>query len=273
MLDTTSAAADYHTHYETDAAEFDYFEERDDPATAHDERRVYEALLRHIPRSGSDKKPVAVLDVGCGRAWVARTLCPAGTDVCSLDISLHNPQKAVERYPYPNHAAVVADAFALPFASGAFDAVVASEVIEHVPDPAAFVGELLRVVAPGGSVILSTPYKEKLRYVLCMHCNQRTPLHAHIHSFDERTLGGLAPAGAAAYSFETFGNKAMLFLRFHPLVSWMPHGLWRIVDSLANAVVNKRAHIVVVWRKPLEQPLYHDSQKQSHNEPQREENT
>jgi SAM-dependent methyltransferase len=245
MLDANSQSQVYAEHYRIDAEAFDYFEERDDPATAHDERRVQEAILRRLDASYS-----TVLDVGCGRAWVARTLCPRNITVCSMDISLANPTKARERYPYDNHCALVADAFALPFADGSLDAVIASEIIEHVPDPAAFVSELIRILRPGGSLIISTPYKEKIKYCLCIHCNRTTPLHAHIHSFDEHVLERLTPRDVAVqFEWEAFGNKALLFLRTYPLLQWMPHGLWRFVDAMANRLVNKRAHIVAEWRR------------------------
>ncbi len=245
MLDLQAKGEQYIEHYQTDAAEFDYFEERDDPATEHDERRVREALLRRLPDGVTN-----VLDVGCGRAWVANALTPRGVTVCSLDVSLTNPKRALSMYPNDNHCAVVADAFALPFASNSIDSVIASEIIEHVPNPHAFVKELLRVIKPGGVLLVSTPYKEKLRYSLCIHCNQPTPLHAHIHSFDEKVLSTLTPdVHQVTFAWESFGNKVLLFLRTYPLLKWMPYGLWRKVDGLANAVVNKRAHIVVEWRK------------------------
>lgn len=245
MLDMDTRAEQYAEHYQTDAVEFDYFEERDDPATEHDERRVREAILRRLPPDVH-----TVLDVGCGRAWVARELCPRGVTVCSMDISLTNPKRALEKYPSANHCALVADAFALPFADRSIDSIIASEIIEHVPDPRAFVHELLRVLRPGGVLVLSTPYKEKIKYCLCIHCNRRTPMHAHIHSFDERVLSGLTPNDAAVVcEWESFGNKVLLFLRTYPFVQWMPHRLWRIIDSLASLLVNKRAHIVVEWRR------------------------
>ncbi|MBU3699310.1 MAG: class I SAM-dependent methyltransferase [Candidatus Kapabacteria bacterium] len=245
MLDADTRNQQYVEHYQTDAEVFDYFEEREDPATAHDERRLQEAILRRL-----DPRARTVLDVGCGRAWVARTLCPRGVTVCSVDVSLTNPKRALENYPLPTHCALVADAFALPFADGSIDTIIASEIIEHVPDPRAFVHELMRVIKPGGSLILSTPYKEKIKFCLCIHCNRRTPLHAHIHSFDENVLKGLTPTGSDVIcTWESFGNKVLLFLRTYPFLQWMPHWLWRGVDSLANAVVNKRSHIVVQWQR------------------------
>jgi SAM-dependent methyltransferase len=116
MLDVQTRSENYVEHYQTDAQEFDYFEEREDPATEHDERRVREAILSRLPTGTS-----AVLDVGCGRAWVARDLCPRGITVCSMDVSLTNPKRALEKYPSDNHCALVADAFALPFADRSID--------------------------------------------------------------------------------------------------------------------------------------------------------
>jgi len=49
------------------------------------------------------------------------------------------------------------DAACLPFADDSFDRVLSSEVLEHLPDPGAAVGEIARVTRPGGIVVLSVP--------------------------------------------------------------------------------------------------------------------
>lgn len=49
------------------------------------------------------------------------------------------------------------DAMALPFADACFDRVYCSEVLEHVLEPEAVVREMRRVLAPGGSVVVSVP--------------------------------------------------------------------------------------------------------------------
>ena len=51
----------------------------------------------------------------------------------------------------------VADARALPADDGSFDLIVATEVIEHVPDPERLVGEIARCLAPHGHAIASAP--------------------------------------------------------------------------------------------------------------------
>lgn len=233
---------DYTAHYETDAIEFDYFEERRGE-TEHEERRVRDFLISLVP-----KDTVSILDAGCGSAWVAKEFLPRGKFVTSMDVSTANPREALRRYPADHHAGLVADAFQLPLKPGSFDVVIASEIIEHVVDPKAFVHSLLRVVRPGGKLLISTPYKEVLRYSLCVHCNQKTPQYAHLHSFDEHKLRSYAPEGVTAQHY-VFGNKALFHLRTHFLLGRLPFSLWVLIDRLANRFLPKMGHIVVSYEK------------------------
>jgi len=170
----------YIDHYQKDALEFDYFQERVG-GTDHSETRVREYILSELPAENGK-----ILDVGCGKAWVAELCCPKKLDVVSMDISLTNVEKAIAKYPFENHSAVVADAFNLPFKANSFDYIIASEIIEHVVSPAKFVKNLMNVLKPGGVLLITTPYKEKLEHSLCVHCNKLTTRHAHIHTFDEK---------------------------------------------------------------------------------------
>ena len=236
----------YIDHYKKDSEEFDYFEERKG-ATAHDERRVREYVLSKVPKNAKD-----ILDVGCGRAWIANYFLSKGVRVHSLDVSYSNPGKAVDLYPSDNHQGIVADSFYLPYANESFDCVIASEIIEHVIDPAKFIGELFRVVKKGSGLIITTPYKEKLIYYLCIHCNKKTPANAHIHSFDEKILEGLYKDNdLAEFSFNTFGNKLLIFLRTYTILQFFPFWLWKLKDKFFNLVYNKPLHIICVYTKIL----------------------
>lgn len=53
---------------------------------------------------------------------------------------------------------LVCDITAIPEADGAFDAVLCTEVLEHVPDPVAALRELSRLVRPGGHLVATAPF-------------------------------------------------------------------------------------------------------------------
>jgi len=234
----------YIEHYQKDAVEFDYFEVRKG-ATKHDERRVREYIISKVPKDVS-----SILDVGCGSGWVAEHYTKKGIKVHSLDISITNPAKALQLYPSEKHAGIVADSFRLPFANNSFDCVIASEIIEHVVNPAEFIKEVFRVVKKGGILIITTPYKEKLMYYLCIHCNQITPVHAHIHSFDEKMLEGYyKDDDLESFKYETFGNKLLIFLRTYVVLKFLPFWLWKIKDWIANFIYNNPIHIICIYSK------------------------
>jgi len=91
----------------------------------------------------------AVLDIGCGSSRIIQDLPKA----VGMDILL--PKL---RFLRDRHSRLVQGSiFALPFPTHAFDAVICSEVIEHVPDHPAVFEEMARVLRPGGTLILGTP--------------------------------------------------------------------------------------------------------------------
>lgn len=238
-------AFDYYDHYQKDAETFDYFATWEDPAAVHENERLHQMILAQSPT-----KLNKVLDVGCGAAWVAKYFREKNTAVYSMDISTVNPAKAVAKYPFAGHLGVVADVFHLPFQEGVFDMIIASEIIEHVSDPGGFLAKLLPALAPGGVLVVTTPHAEKLAYSLCIHCNQPTPHHAHLHSFTADAIRALLPqplqAGAKT---KTFMNKVLLHARTHILLQYLPFSLWRMVDGLANSIVRKTARLMLVVKR------------------------
>lgn len=234
----------YTNHYKIDAEKFDYFENRKG-ASAHDERRVREFVASMVA-----KKHKIILDVGSGSAWAANTFIKKGKKVISLDISLNNALKAKKINPHPEHFVVVADSLNLPFRNSCVDCVIASEVIEHIIEPCAFANELFRVVKVNGDLIISTPYKETIQYTLCIHCNKITPLHAHLHSFDEfKLLNLLDYKDNVTAKLIKFGNKWLIFSGTYILLRYLNFGLWRIVDAIFNLIIRKPAHIIAALKK------------------------
>lgn len=234
----------YTEHYKIDADKFDYFENRF-AATAHDERRVHEYIIANIPNDASN-----ILDVGCGSAWVAQHYLKKNKYVFSLDISISNPLKATIKYTSEKHFGITADSYFLPFQSNSFDSIIASEIIEHVISPERFVAELLRILKPGGYLIITTPYKELIRQTLCIHCNNETPVNAHLHSFDENKLISLFDKTTVKkIIWKTFGNKVLIFLRTYVILKFLNFNWWKFVDKLMDKIYRSPAHIIVICIK------------------------
>jgi SAM-dependent methyltransferase len=119
-----------------------------------------------------------VLDVGCGsgRHVSAAYLLPRTVTV-GVDPAAPELAAARERLKLHDRLGAhgggrwylcAAEGRRLPFAGGAFDAVVCSEVLEHLPAPAPAVTEMMRVLKPGGQFVVSVPrrWPERLCWAL-----------------------------------------------------------------------------------------------------------
>lgn len=112
-----------------------------DPRLTSAQYAVRRPLLEWLRKQ--DVRGLRVLDVGCGdRPY--EPLFAGAAEVVGFDV------------PGSAHADVVGSIEAIPLEDASVDLVVCLQVLEHVPDPAAAVRELQRVVRPGGRVLLST---------------------------------------------------------------------------------------------------------------------
>lgn len=235
---------DYARHYEKDAEVFHYEEINEHPVSAFENRRLHEMILMNLP-----KDPCMILDIGCGNGWVAASCLPKGHQVISADIGRINPMKAVTKYPSEKHVGLVADAFSLPLKNESIDIIIAAEIMEHVVDPKVFMAELYRCLRPGGKMIITTPYHEKLEYSLCIHCHQATPRHAHLHSFHEKNIPPIVPEGSR-FELVIFMNKFLLKLYTHVVLKYFPFVFWKKIDQLANVLRPSALRMMVVVEKP-----------------------
>jgi ubiquinone/menaquinone biosynthesis C-methylase UbiE len=96
-----------------------------------------------------------VLDVACGTGLVARLAAERGATVTGLDVA---PDMIdIARGVAPSIDWHVGDATSLPFDDASFDLVTCQMGLMFMPDRAAAVAEMRRVLAPGGRVAISTP--------------------------------------------------------------------------------------------------------------------
>ncbi len=138
-----------------------------------------------------------VLDMGCGAGRHAFEMYKRGADVIALDQDADELSTVSEWFaamreegglPAGAEADVKqGDALDLPFADGEFDRVVASEVLEHIPDDARAIGELVRVLRPGGTIAVTVPrwLPEKVCWALSDAYHEVEGGHVRIYRGDE----------------------------------------------------------------------------------------
>jgi SAM-dependent methyltransferase len=121
-----------------------------------DDARVVPHRAALLQIMGSDQLCGTCLNAGCGEGLFAGFLesFPAVTRIVHMDLG--EPHIATQMAD-PRHEDCRGSVTEIPFEAGMFDAVLCTEVMEHVPDDRRGFAELGRVTAPGGLLLLSVP--------------------------------------------------------------------------------------------------------------------
>jgi ubiquinone/menaquinone biosynthesis C-methylase UbiE len=108
------------------------------------------------------KPPAPVLDFGCGTGNLAFHLTGRGYQVTACDIAERMLEEAREAFPAAkiDWRLLPAEWKTMPFATGAFEAIVSSSVFEYLVTPENAFAECARVLKPGGVLVLSVPNPE-----------------------------------------------------------------------------------------------------------------
>ncbi len=196
-----------------------------------------------------------VLDMGCGAGRHAFEMYRRGADVIALDQDADELATVSEWFaamreegniPAGAEADVKqGDALDLPFPDGEFDRVVAAEVLEHIPDDARAVSELVRVLRPGGTIAVTVPrwLPEKICWALSDQYHEVEGGHVRIYRADE-----------LRDTLEAAGLRLLGRAHVHGLHSpywWLKCAVG--VDNDQNAVV-RAFHRLLVW-DIVERPL------------------
>ena len=134
---------------------------------------------------------------------------------------------------------VGADVQALPFRDAVFDAIKATELLEHVPDVARALGECRRVLRPGGHLVITAPFLERLhgdpgdysRYTRSMWERLLAAADLNPVTIDEQ--GG--------YFTHLAGLLRFLVLRAPRPLRWAGYGFFPLLDLMTRLDASPRA--------------------------------
>lgn len=112
----------------------------------------------------------SVLDVGSGGGFIADTLTEAGYDVIGVDRS-HRAMCEAKKHVTANFVTALGESLPLP--DGCIDAVVCSEVLEHVESAEDVIAEISRVLQPDGVLVFSMPNRTFLSRLVLIDLAQR----------------------------------------------------------------------------------------------------
>jgi uncharacterized protein YbaR (Trm112 family) len=140
-------------------------------------------------------------------------------------------------YAVFRHTDVVADAHRLPFADASFDAVVSFNTFEHLAEPERAAGEILRVLKPGGRLVVHTAFLQ--------------PVHEPPHHYYNVTEYGLRRW------FRAFDiGQVSVSENFNPahVIAWLTSELLRAVEAASGVEARERlaASTLDFWRSSWE---------------------
>jgi SAM-dependent methyltransferase len=147
--------------------------------------RRAQSLLRRIElhRTTATSDPARVLDVGCGRGAFLRSLRKLGCECHGTELP---------GFPFPEDTGGIHFAHGelteIAYEAASFDAVHIWHVLEHTTQPAATVGEIARILRPGGVLALAVPNFSSTQRRWFTRGWFHLDLPRHTHHFSKRVL-------------------------------------------------------------------------------------
>jgi dolichol-phosphate mannosyltransferase len=139
---------------------------------------------RHEIIMGWHRPGGRILDIGCGSSRILESV----PGMVGLDVSIQKLRFMGRR----GCTVLRGSVYTLPFPDGAFDEVIFSQVIEHIPVKPQIMGEIRRVLRPGGRLIIGTPDYDRMFWTILerFYDALRPEAYAHEH-ISHYTLGSM----------------------------------------------------------------------------------
>jgi 2-polyprenyl-3-methyl-5-hydroxy-6-metoxy-1,4-benzoquinol methylase len=128
-----------------------------------------------------------LLEIGAGGGRYLRRMKERGWHVEGVDIDINLKEK-LGKLNIPIH---IGDILDLNLTANTYDVIVMSQTIEHVYQPGAVLREVLRLLKPGGKIVLTTPNVASHARALCGRFWRGWEPPRHLHLFSRDTLGRL----------------------------------------------------------------------------------
>lgn len=192
-------------------------------------RRIHAHVTRPIVEQLTQAGAHTVLDLGCGNGWFTQSLQRCGFDVLGVDHDEALVRQAQQQRPAVRFQRMDALQGASPDLSERFDAVVAIDLIDHVPLPRRAVATAAAALKPGGLLVMTCAYHgytKNLALALAGRFDARwDPLQddGRLKFFSRATLGALMLEFEwQTLRFQTIGRmpmvaRSMLVMAVKPL--------------------------------------------------------
>lgn len=109
--------------------------------------------LEMIVQAAGERIRGSILENGCGVGMYVEHLSPFGGTVIGLEYDFERAAEARKNSPHIVNAA----GESVPLAASTFDLILSHEVIEHVQDDCLAIREMVRILRPGGRIVLFAP--------------------------------------------------------------------------------------------------------------------
>jgi ubiquinone/menaquinone biosynthesis C-methylase UbiE len=194
--------------------------------------REYETIADRV----AGESPGRVLDWGCGHGQISELMRVRGVDVTPFDYREGSEPSVIALEHFPNlEAHVSGDPVRLPFADDAFDTILACGVLEHVQYPQASLGELHRVLKPGGRLLI---YKLPNRFSYLEAIARRAGMYYHgalEHDRIYTRASAIALLTGAGFRVDAFRRTNLLPLTVEGPLAWRLRApLWTLNRALAR---------------------------------------
>ncbi len=138
-------------------------------------------------RTASLPAPRTFLDIGCATGMLIESMAEEGWETRGVDVCRESAEYGKKRRGVDIFVGTLEEA---RFPDDSFQVVHFSHLIEHVPDPPAFLGEVRRILKPGGLAVITTPNIDGFQARLFGKA-WRSAIADHLVLFSKKTLGRL----------------------------------------------------------------------------------